>query len=94
MNPLTQAIISGIMMGAVYAMLSIGLVIVYQTAHVINLAHGETYSIAGSVVATIAAAQFCQSGWRFLPPLPLQFYFQLRSNGFCCGRAEPGHTMR
>ena len=57
MNPLTQAIMSGIMMGAVYAMLSIGLVIVYQTAHVINLAHGETYSIAGSVVATVAAAQ-------------------------------------
>ena len=46
------------MMGAVYAMLSIGLVIVYQTAHVINLAYGEAYSIAGSVVATIAAAQF------------------------------------
>ena len=58
MNPLTQAIMSGIMMGAVYAMLSIGLVIVYQTAHVINLAHGETYSIAGTVVASIAAAQF------------------------------------
>jgi branched-chain amino acid transport system permease protein len=57
MNPLTQAIISGLMMGAVYAMLSIGLVIVYQTAHVINLAHGEAYSIAGSVVATIVASQ-------------------------------------
>jgi branched-chain amino acid transport system permease protein len=54
MNPLTQAIISGFMMGAVYAMLAIGLVIVYQTAHVINLAHGEAYSIAGCVVATLA----------------------------------------
>ncbi len=57
MNPLTQAIMSGLMMGAVYAMLAIGLVIVYQTAHVINLAHGEAYAIAGSVVATIAASQ-------------------------------------
>jgi branched-subunit amino acid ABC-type transport system permease component len=57
MNPLTQAIMSGIMMGAVYALLSIGLVIVYQTAHVINLAHGEAYSIAGIVVSTGVAAQ-------------------------------------
>jgi branched-chain amino acid transport system permease protein len=57
MNPLTQAIMSGLMMGAVYAMLAIGLVIVYQTAHVINLAHGEAYAIAGSGIATIAASQ-------------------------------------
>jgi branched-chain amino acid transport system permease protein len=57
MNPLTQALMSGVMMGAVYAMLSIGLVIVYQTAHVINLAHGEAYSIAGIVVSTTVAAQ-------------------------------------
>ena len=52
---------SGIMMGAVYAMLSIGLVIVYQTAHVINLAHGETYSIAGTVVAPLLPRSFCRS---------------------------------
>jgi branched-subunit amino acid ABC-type transport system permease component len=54
MNPLTQAVISGLMMGAVYAMLSVGLVIVYQTAHVINLAHGEAYAIAGIFVSVVA----------------------------------------
>jgi branched-chain amino acid transport system permease protein len=57
MNPLTQAVISGLTMGAVYAMLSIGLVIVYQTAQVINLAHGEAYSIAGIVVSIFVGAQ-------------------------------------
>ena len=56
MNPLTQAVISGLMMGAVYALLSIGLVIVYQTAHVINLAHGEAYSIAGIFVSVFVSA--------------------------------------
>jgi branched-chain amino acid transport system permease protein len=56
MNPLTQAVISGLMMGAVYAMLSIGLVIVYQTAHVINLAHGEAYAIAGIFVSVFVGA--------------------------------------
>jgi branched-chain amino acid transport system permease protein len=57
MNPLSQAIVSGVMMGAVYAMLAIGLVIVYQTAHVINLAHGEAYSIAGIVVSVMVGKQ-------------------------------------
>jgi branched-chain amino acid transport system permease protein len=57
MSPFAQAAISGIMMGAIYAMLSVGLVIVYQTAHVINLAHGEAYAIAGIAVSMVVSIQ-------------------------------------
>lgn len=55
MNPLTQAIISGLMMGAVYALLATGLVIVFHTAQIVNIAHGEGYAIGGIVTAVTAA---------------------------------------
>jgi branched-subunit amino acid ABC-type transport system permease component len=54
MNPLTQAIISGLMMGAVYALLATGLTIVYHTAQIVNIAHGESYAVAGIVTAVVA----------------------------------------
>lgn len=54
MNPLTQAIISGLMMGAVYALLATGLVIVFHTAQIVNIAHGEGYAIGGIVTAVVA----------------------------------------
>jgi branched-chain amino acid transport system permease protein len=55
MNPLTQAMISGLMMGAVYALLATGLTIVFHTAKIVNIAHGETYAVAGIVIAVAAA---------------------------------------
>jgi branched-subunit amino acid ABC-type transport system permease component len=55
MNPLSQAIISGLMMGSVYALLATGLVIVYHTSQIMNIAHGEAYAVAGIVAALIAA---------------------------------------
>ena len=57
MNLLTQAVISGLMIGAVYAFLGIGLVLVYRTARILNLAHGESFAITG-----IAAALLAKSG--------------------------------
>jgi branched-chain amino acid transport system permease protein len=53
-NLLTQAVISGLMIGAVYAFLGIGLVLVYRTARVLNLAHGETFAITGVSAALLA----------------------------------------
>lgn len=54
MNPLSQAIISGLMMGSVYALLATGLVIVYHTSQIMNIAHGEAYAIAGIVASVVA----------------------------------------
>jgi branched-subunit amino acid ABC-type transport system permease component len=56
-NLLTQAVISGLMIGAVYAFLGIGLVLVYRTARILNLAHGESFAITG-----VAAAMLAKSG--------------------------------
>jgi branched-chain amino acid transport system permease protein len=53
MNLFTQAVISGLMTGALYTLLGIGLVLVYRTARVLNLAHGETFAITGVVAAML-----------------------------------------
>lgn len=55
MNPFTQAIIAGLMSGAVYALLATGLVLAFNTTRVVNLAHGETYAVSGLTVAMLAA---------------------------------------
>lgn len=55
MNIYTQTIISGLMGGAVYALLGIGLVIVFRTSRILNLAHGEAYAVAGTVAAIATA---------------------------------------
>jgi branched-chain amino acid transport system permease protein len=55
MNLLSQAVISGLMIGAVYALMGIGLVIVYRTSRILNLAHGESFAVAGMVAALASA---------------------------------------
>jgi branched-chain amino acid transport system permease protein len=54
MNPLTQAVISGLMAGAVYALLAAGLVITFRTSRVLNLAHGESFAVGGIAAAMLA----------------------------------------
>ncbi|MSQ70140.1 MAG: branched-chain amino acid ABC transporter permease [Betaproteobacteria bacterium] len=41
------------MTGAVYTFLGIGVVLVYRTARILNLAHGETFAITGVVAALL-----------------------------------------
>ena len=66
MNPLTQALISGVMSGAVYALLATGLVLAFHTSRVLNLAHGEAYTVGGIVVAMLLALE-----WPMAPVLAL-----------------------
>jgi branched-chain amino acid transport system permease protein len=55
MNIYAQSLVSGLMSGAVYALLGIGLVIVYRTSRILNLAHGEAYAAAGITTASCVA---------------------------------------
>jgi branched-subunit amino acid ABC-type transport system permease component len=56
MNPLSQAIVSGTISGIIYVLLATGLIVAFQTTRIVNLAHGETFSIAGLVTAAAAHA--------------------------------------
>jgi branched-subunit amino acid ABC-type transport system permease component len=53
MNAYSQAIVSGVLSGTVYAMLAVGLVVVYRTSRVLNLAHGESFAAAGVTTAML-----------------------------------------
>ena len=55
MNLFTQSIISGLMTGAVYTFLGIGLVLVYRTARILNLAHGAFYMLGAYFTYLFAA---------------------------------------
>ena len=55
MNLTTQAVISGLMTGSVYMLLGLGLVLVYSTSRVLNLAHGETFASAGVATGLLAS---------------------------------------
>lgn len=54
MNPVTQAIYSGLMAGGVYALLAIGLIVAFRTSRVLNLAHGETFAVGGVTAGLVA----------------------------------------
>lgn len=56
MSPLSQALISGAISGTTYALLATGLIVAFQTTRVVNLAHGETYAVAGLVTAALAGS--------------------------------------
>lgn len=56
MNPYTQGLFSGLMNGATYALLGIGLVLAFRTSRVLNLAHGETFVIATASIVLMQQA--------------------------------------
>ena len=56
MNLFSQSIISGLMIGTVYALMGVGLVVVYRTSRILNLAHGEAFAVGGITAAVAARA--------------------------------------
>jgi branched-chain amino acid transport system permease protein len=53
MNLFSQTIISGLMSGATYSLLGVGLVLVFRTARILNLAHGESFVLAAAVASML-----------------------------------------
>ncbi len=53
MNPLTQTVVAGLMSGALYSLLGIGLLLMFRTSGILNVAHGEAFAIAGVTAATL-----------------------------------------
>jgi branched-chain amino acid transport system permease protein len=50
---LTQLVISGLVTGSLYALLALGLVLIYKTSHVLNFAHGEIAMVNTFLAFTI-----------------------------------------
>ena len=73
MDVLTQIIVSGLTLGAMYAISTVGLSLVYGSLNMLNMAHGGILTIGG--YAAYAVSQ--QWGW---PPVFgfLAVYFFLK----------------
>ena len=63
---LTQFLLSGLTIGAIYALVALGFAIIYNASHVINFAQGEFVMIGG--MATVSLLQF---GLPLLLAIPL-----------------------
>lgn len=65
---LSQTLLSGLTVGAIYALVALGFAIIYNASHVINFAQGEFVMIGG-----MATAGFFEAGL----PLPLAVVFSV-----------------
>ncbi len=66
MIELTQNLIDGIGRGSIYALLALGIAVIFGVMHLLNFAHGELITISG--YATYAAFQ---SGWSWYLVAPM-----------------------
>jgi branched-chain amino acid transport system permease protein len=48
-----QLIIAGIVSGAIYALIAVGLVVIYKSSHVLNFAHGHVSAVAAFVAFSL-----------------------------------------
>jgi branched-chain amino acid transport system permease protein len=48
-----QLIIAGIVSGAIYALIAVGLVVIYKASHVLNFAHGHVSAVAAFVAYSL-----------------------------------------
>jgi len=52
-NLVLQLILSGLIIGTAYALMALGLTIIYGMMHVVNMAHGEFYMLAAYLMFTL-----------------------------------------
>jgi branched-chain amino acid transport system permease protein len=48
-----QLIVSGLVSGAIYALIAVGLVVIYKASHVLNFAHGHVSAVAAFVAFSL-----------------------------------------
>jgi branched-subunit amino acid ABC-type transport system permease component len=58
MTLLIQTIYSGLINGASYGLIGLGIVLCYRSSRVVNLAQGESYTIAGLITAELVTSGF------------------------------------
>ena len=65
---LVQFLLTGLTVGAIYALVALGFAIIYNASHVINFAQGEFVMIGG-----MATAAFVEGGLPLLVAAPLGY---------------------
>jgi branched-chain amino acid transport system permease protein len=67
LDQLLQHLVNGVLLGATYSLLGIGLTLVFGLMHVVNFAHGEFYTLGAYAVFAALAV----SGVSFFAAIPL-----------------------
>ena len=85
---LTQFLLTGLTIGAIYALVALGFAIIYNASHVINFAQGEFVMIGG-----MATVSLIQLGLPLLPAIALAVAASFQTNelhGLWYRFAKPG----
>jgi branched-chain amino acid transport system permease protein len=54
-EPLVQSIISGLKLGSIYALMALGLTLIYGTLRMLNLSHGALFMIGGYIALIVTS---------------------------------------
>ena len=93
METLTQSIVSGLLTGSLFAMIAVGLTIVFGVMRIINMAHGEM------VMLGMFGAYWSYAKWRVDPFVavliwvPLMFAFGMAVHRFLLRKIIPGGEL-
>ena len=67
-SPAAQALVTGLSLGSIYALLALGFVIIFKATQVLNFAHGALAALGAFLVAVFATTLEIPGRW--LPGLP------------------------
>jgi branched-chain amino acid transport system permease protein len=87
---LIEAALNGLMTGAVYALIALGLTLVYGVLHIINFAHGALLTVAMFAVWGAFALFHLDPYWAMLGIVPLMFCLGYGLQRFVIGPASHG----
>ena len=85
-----EAALNGLMTGAVYALIALGLTLIYGVLHIINFAHGALLTCAMFAVWIAWAVLGMDPYLAILPLVPLMFAFGYGLQRFVIGPASHG----
>ena len=75
MHTIAQLIVSGVMLGSIYAVMAIGLTLIFGVLKIVNFAHGEFLMLAMYVGWAIATALGVSAYTAMLVVVPVLFVF-------------------
>lgn len=88
---LIEAALNGLMTGAVYALIALGLTLVYGVLHIINFAHGALLTVAMFAVWGAFALVHVNPYWAMVGIVPLMFGLGYGLQRFVIGPASHGN---
>lgn len=85
-----EALLNGLMLGAIYALIALGLTLIYGVLHIVNFAHGALLTVAMFMVWLVCARYGLDPYLAILVVAPLMFALGYGLQRFIIGPASHG----